>query len=121
MNILLLGGAGSLINQMILKLRKEGHRVFVLTGDRYKKQNYEKVFETYNFPYNSEDLSEIIESVNPDVTLFMGAFDTNYRWDKEEREMVRYTSDLMNILVAHTKIKKDKFILLSSTLFIAFK
>ena len=114
MNILLLGGAGSLINQMILKLRKEGHRVFVLTGDRYKKQNYEKVFETYNFPYNSEDLSEIIESVNPDVTLFMGAFDTNYRWDKEEREMVRYTSDLMNILVAHTKIKKDKFILLSS-------
>ncbi len=34
MNILLIGGAGSLTNQMILKLRKEGHRVFVLTGDR---------------------------------------------------------------------------------------
>ena len=114
MNILLIGGAGSLTNQMILKLRKEGHRVFVLTGDRYKKQNYEKVFETYNFPYDSEDLSEIIESVNPDITLCMGAFDSNYRWNEEERETVRYTSDLMNILVAHTKIKKDKIILLSS-------
>ena len=114
MNILLIGGAGSLTNQMILKLRKEGHRVFVLTGDRYKKQNYEKVFETYNFPYDSEDLSEIIESVNPDITLCMGAFDNNYRWNEEERETVRYTSNLMNILVAHTKIKKDKFILLSS-------
>lgn len=114
MNILLIGGAGSLTNQMILKLRKEGHRVFVLTGDRYKKQNYEKVFETYNFPYDCEDLSEIIESVNPDITLCMGAFDSNYRWNEEEREMVRYTSDLMNILIAHTKIKKDKIILLSS-------
>lgn len=31
MNILLAGGSCSLINSMILKLRKEGHRVFLLT------------------------------------------------------------------------------------------
>lgn len=36
MNILLTGGSSSLIDSMILKLRKEGHRVFILTGDKYK-------------------------------------------------------------------------------------
>ena len=32
MNILLIGGTSSLINHLILKLRKEGYRVFLLTG-----------------------------------------------------------------------------------------
>ena len=84
MNILLTGGSSSLIDSMILKLRKEGHRVFILTGDKYKHNKYEKVFEKYEFPYDSENLNEILESVNPDVTILMGAFDTNYYWNGEE-------------------------------------
>ena len=40
MNILLIGGTSSLINHLILKLRKEGHRVFLLTGSKYKKNKY---------------------------------------------------------------------------------
>ena len=36
MNILLVGGSCSLMDSMILKLRKEGHRVYILTGDKYK-------------------------------------------------------------------------------------
>lgn len=114
MNILLIGGAGSFINQMILKLKKEGHRVYLLTGDPYRRQGYERVFEAYRFSYDSEVLGEVIESINPDVTICMGAFDTNYDWKEEEREAVAYTSHLMNILVMHAKLKKDKFILLSS-------
>ena len=84
MNILLTGGSSSLIDSMILKLRKEGHRVFILTGDKYKHNKYEKVFEKYEFPYDSENLNEILESVNPDVTILLGAFDTNYYWNGEE-------------------------------------
>ena len=61
MNILLVGGTCSLMNNIILKLRKEGHRVFLLTGDKYKHNKYEKVFERYDFPYDSENLNEIIE------------------------------------------------------------
>ena len=72
MNILLVGGTCSLMNNIILKLRKEGHRVFLLTGDKYKHSKYEKVFERYDFPYDSENLNEIIESVNP--ALFILAF-----------------------------------------------
>lgn len=114
MNVLLIGGSGSLINSLIVKLKKEGHRIFLLTGDRYKKQKYEPVFERYNFAYSSENLQEIMESVRPDITIYTGAFDPNYRWMSEERETVRFTSDLMNVLVAYSTIRMGKFIFLSS-------
>ena len=113
MNILLIGGSCSLINNLIVKFRKEGHRVYLLTGERYQKKKYERVFETYNFTYDSEKLSDIIDSVNPDVTICMGAFDSNYRW-KEEREAVKVSSHLVNILMACTQEKKGKVIFLSS-------
>lgn len=114
MNVLLIGGSGSLINSLIVKFKKEGHRIFLLTGDRYKKQKYEPVFERYNFAYSSENLQEIMESVRPDITIYTGAFDPNYRWMSEERETVRFTSDLMNVLVAYSTIRMGKFIFLSS-------
>lgn len=114
MNILLTGGSSSLIDSMILKFRKEGHRVFILTGDKYKHNKYEKVFEKYEFPYDSDSLNEILESINPDVSILMGAFDTNYHWNGEERENVRFVSHLVNILVAHSIFKKTKVIFLSS-------
>ena len=47
--------------------------MFLLTGDKYKHNKYEKVFEKYEFPYDSENLNEILESVNPDVTILDGS------------------------------------------------
>ena len=114
MNILLAGGSCSLVDSLILKLRKEGHRVYILTGDKYRHNKYKKVFEKYEFPYDSENLGEIVQSVNPDVTILMGAFDTNYSWNEAELETVRFTSHLMNILVALSATKKGKVIFLSS-------
>ena len=114
MNILLAGGSCSLINSMILKLRKEGHRVFLLTGDKYRHNKYERVFEKYEFSYDCENLNDILESVNADVTILMGAFDTNYRWDGEEREIVLFISHLVNILVAYSVKNKKRLIFLSS-------
>lgn len=114
MNILIIGGTGSLTNQIIRKMKKEGHRVYLLTGDRFKINNYEKVFERYDLPYESECLSDVFESVNPDVTIFMGAFDTNFRWENEQREIVRYTSSLTNFLTAHSMASSCRFIYLSS-------
>lgn len=114
MNILLVGGSCSLMDGMILKLRKEGHRVFVLTGDKYKHHKYEKVFERYDFPYDSENLTEIIESVNPDATILMGTFDTNYSRRDLGRETVHFISHLTNILVAYSILKRGKIIFLSS-------
>ncbi len=114
MNILLIGGAGSLINNLIIKLNKEGHRVYLLTGNRYDKRSYQKVFERYNFTYDCTSLHEIFESINPDLTIFMGAYDTNFHWDNEESEAVRYSASVMNILMAYAMNSNGRFIYLSS-------
>lgn len=114
MNILLIGGSGSFINNLIIKLNKEGHRVYLLTGSRYGKQPYQKVFERYNFPYDSACLDEIFESINPDLTIFMGAHDTNFKWKNEEAEAVRFSASLMNILMGYAMRSKGRFIYLSS-------
>ena len=114
MNILLIGGSSNLMNQLIIKLKKEGHRVHLLTGERHVANPYEKVFERYDFSYDNGNLSEIFQSIGPDVTLFLGAYDTNFNWNNSERESVHFISGLMNILVAYSMVKKGKFIFLSS-------
>ena len=114
MNVLMIGGANKLMNQLIRKIKKEGHRIYLLTGSRYTTDTYEKVFERYDLNYSSEHLSDVFESVSPDVTIFMGAFDSNFRWANEERELVRLTSSLTNLLTSHTMGGKGRFIFLSS-------
>ena len=113
MNILLIGGSGSLINNLIIKLNKEGHRVYLLTGSRYKQAPYQKVFERYDFTYDATCLDEIFESINPDLTVFMGAYDTNFRW-QNERDAVKFSAGLMNILMAYFMHSKGRFIYISS-------
>lgn len=116
MNILLIGGAGSLINNLIIKLNKEGHRIYLLTGNKSRQSSYQKVFERYNFGYDSPCLNEIFESVSPDLTIYMGAFDTNFTWTAEtqEKEAARYVSSLTNILMAYARKKQSMFVYLSS-------
>lgn len=115
MNVFLIGGAGVFINQIMIKLRKEGHRVYVLSGTRYKQENYEKAFEIYNFTYNSDCMNEIFESVKPDVTVFMGAFDSNFTWLDERRDSVRFNASLTNLLSAYSMGDYGRFIYLSSS------
>lgn len=117
MNVLLVGGPGSLMNNLIIKLGKEGHRVYLLTGSKYKQASYQKVFERYNFSYDSPCLNEIFESVSPDVTIYMGAFDTNYDWQTEEEEeqnATRYIAGLTNLLMAYARKRQSTFVYLSS-------
>lgn len=114
MNVLLIGGPGSFINSLIIKLRKEGHRVYLLTGSRYTGTAYQKVFEKYHFTYDCSCLPEIFESINPELTIYMGAFDTNYRWHEEENDAVRYSAGLMNLLMGYSMQGRGRFLYLSS-------
>lgn len=113
MNILLIGGSGNFINDLIIKLNKEGHRIYLLTGSRYKQAPYQKVFERYDFTYDCTCLDEIFESINPDLTIFLGAHDTNFKW-QQEKEGVRFSASLMNILMSYTMSNSGRFIYLSS-------
>lgn len=114
MDILLIGGAGSITEAVINKLNKEGHRIYVLTGNENKIGTYKNVFERYDFTYDNDCLKEIFESVNPDIILFMGAYDTNFDWTNARKESVRYSAGLLNILLAYSLLKRGRFIYLSS-------
>ncbi len=117
MKVLLVGGSNHLMNQLILRMNKEGHRVYLLTGSKYRTERYEHVFERYDFSYTAQVLNEVFESVDPDVTIFMGAFDSGYKWDNErteEQESVRFVSGVINLLMAYSTRKKGRFIYLSS-------
>ena len=114
MVVLLIGGGSALMNAMIDKLNKNGHRVYLLTGQREGCSSYRHVFEKYDFPYDSGSIKEVLESVKPDVTVFTGAFDTNFDWAQAGQETVRYTAGLMNILSAFNILKSGRFFYFSS-------
>ncbi len=115
MVVLLIGGGSVLMDEMIGKLTKNGHRVYLLTGQKNPRFSYKRVFEKYNFPYDSGSIKDIFESTRPDVVLFLGAYDTNFDWEGDARqESVRYVSGLVNILSAYSIVKGGKFFYLSS-------
>lgn len=115
MNILVVGGAGTFTNNLIVKLRKEGHKVSILSGSRFsKKEDYQKHFEIYKFPYDANCINEVYESAAPDVTIFMGAFDSNFDWKNEEADSVRFTGSLANVLMGYAMRGTGRFIYLSS-------
>lgn len=114
MNVLLIGGSGSLIDSIIIKLKKEGHRISLLTGSRYTGTVYQKVFEKYNFTYDYTCMADIFESADPDLTIYLGAFDSNYRWRELETDAVKYSAGLMNILMSYSSRGRGRFVYLSS-------
>lgn len=111
----MIGGCSTLLNSLIDKFNKNGHKVYLITGQRKENTSYRHVFEKYNFPYDSSALMSILESVRPDVTVFTGAFDTNFNWDEGALEAVRYNAGLVNILSSFDTLhNKGKFFYLSS-------
>lgn len=119
MNVLLIGGASKIMDAMIDKLNKSNHRIYLLTGQKGKnKENRvskKKVFERYDFLYDSESVKDVMESIRPEVVLFMGSHDSNFDWKYHGRtEAVRYTSSLINILSAYSMLGGGRFIYLSS-------
>lgn len=103
-----------MMNAMIDRFNKSGHRIFLLTGHRDGKTSYKHVFEKYNFSYEDDSIQEIIKSINPDLTVFTGAYDTNFDWNKQQQESVRYTAALTNLISACALVGSGRFVYFSS-------
>ncbi len=114
MDVLLIGGASDFTSTLINKLNKEGNRVFILSEERKKIQEYRGVFEKYFFSYDNKCIMEIMDSVKPDVVIFMGAYDVNFEWKDARNTSLHYTAGLLNILMAYSALRKGRFIYLSS-------
>lgn len=109
----LIGGEGRFMDAMINKLNKDGHRVYLLTGTKNSHTSYQKVFEKYNFEYDSDSIREILVSANPDIVIFMGAHDTRYDWRIQENIGTVYSRfDKCDISIF--VCKKGRFLYISS-------
>ena len=114
MDVMLVGGVSPMMRNLSLKLHKEGHRIYVLSGNRNPSEHYEHVFERYDFPYSADSVKEVFRSVNPDITVILGAFDSNFHENDSKKEAVAYTAGLQNILLSWAAIDKGRLIYLSS-------
>lgn len=114
MDVLLIGSTGNLMQKLVDKLDKEKHRIFVLTEEGKDTLSYRRAFETYRFDYDNTCIREIFNSVKPDVTIFMGAYDWNFDWRGGQSTSVKYTSAVLNMLMAFAAQQKGRFIYLSS-------
>lgn len=114
MDVLLVGSMGSLMQRLVDKLDKEKHRIFILTEEGKDVKSYRRAFETYRFSYEDVCTREVFASVKPDVTLFFGAFDMNFQWEDKKNVITKYTSALLNMLMAFAAQESGRFIYLSS-------
>ena len=114
MNILLVGSKCRFLQLLTDKLDKEGHRVFLLTAEDKSVRTSKKIFETYHFAYDNPCIREVLEGVRPDVTVFMGAYDTGFLWGKGSSTASAYTSGLFQLLMNETAGNVGRFLYLSS-------
>lgn len=114
MDIMLVGGVSPMMRKLSLKLYKEGHKIYVLSGSRNPSNHFEYAFERYDFPYDNASVEEVFRSVNPDVTIILGAFDGNLSGEDPKREAIRYAAGLQNILLSWSALEKGRLIYLSS-------
>ena len=114
MKIFIVGKYNTFLNELIKKLHKENDKIYVLTGDKYRGSKPSRVFEQYNFSYSSDSIVEILDSVQPDIVLFSGAYDSTFQWHNVRNESMHYLSGLINIILSSVGHNVKHFIYLSS-------
>lgn len=114
MNVLIVGGNGEFVSQMIEKFNKEGWEVYLLTGSKNPTRRHPYVFEQYDFRYDTDSIKEIIDSAAPDLILFSGAYDGNLSSGRTRRESMYYMSSLVNVLMAAQMLGVPRFVYISS-------
>lgn len=101
MKVLICGEYGVFCRELIGRLKKERHTVFVITGSerpRYKRPS-DGVFQEYNFSYRSKSIHTIMKNVQADCMIVTGACDIKYNWQDKNHDSVRYLSGVTNLLM----------------------
>jgi len=99
---------------MLLKLRKEGHELFVVTGRKVQEEHHESVVDAYFLEYADNSLYYVFESIKPDAVICTGAFDELYHW-REQSDSARYLAGLNNIILSSVKAGSPRFLYFSTT------
>lgn len=100
---------------LISRLKKEGCQIFSVTGNSRKlNPKPSEVFQEYNFKYDSDSISYILKSIEPEIIIFTGALDSTYDWQNDSNPESEYISGLNNILFHCKDTTVKKFIYIST-------
>ncbi len=114
MKILLFGAYGLLMESIIVKLHKEGHELFVMTGRKIPEDHHEGTIDAYFVEYADSSLYYVFESIKPEAVIYTGAFDERFHW-KEQSDSAKYLAGLNNIILSSIKANVSKFVYFSTT------
>lgn len=113
MKILLFGAYGLLMESIIIKLHKEGHELFTVTGRKIPEDHHEGTIDAYFVEYADNSLYYVFESIKPEVVIHTGAFDERFHW-KEQVDSAKYLAGLNNIILCSVKVGVKKFLYFST-------
>lgn len=89
--------------------------MFVVTGNvRKNRTKPAEVFQEYNFAYDSDSISYIIKSVEPDIVIYTGALDGGFDWKNESIQAPKYIAGLTNVIINCIGSNIKQFVYLSS-------
>lgn len=101
MRILVCGEYGVFCKNLITRLKKENHQVFVITGSQKEKRPkpVAGVFQDYHFSYRSKNIGSIMKNIQPDLMIMLGVCDVKFSWKNINEEAVRYITSMTNLLM----------------------
>lgn len=102
------------VKALIDSLDKEGWEIYLISGPADEEKKNQKIFETYRFEYDDENLMFVLDGISPDVVIFTGSSDDRYRWDRLPKTSSSFLSGLSNLLYCARKAGVRKFVYLSS-------
>lgn len=111
-NILIIGGKGTLREEMKHKLGREGNHVYLLSNGKKEPGTSHEYF----YAYDSDSIREALDSSNPNTIVFLGAYDPAFSWSvrTEQKDYKAYISGLTNILHCAEAAGVHRFVYLSS-------
>ncbi|WP_428864533.1 NAD-dependent epimerase/dehydratase family protein [Clostridium sediminicola] len=113
--ILIFGDYNVFTLNLISRLKKEDHQIFVVTGNvRKGRAKPVEVFQEYNFAYDNDSISYILMSVEPDTVIFAGALDKGFDWKNESKQASKYIAGITNVMVYCKDLNLEQFIYISS-------
>ncbi len=116
MKVLICGEYGIFCRELIARLKKEKHDVFVITGSekpRFPKPR-DGVFQDYNFSFRSKSIRTVFKNIAPDALIILGACDAKFTWKDINQESVRYLTGMTNLLMGAKEVGISNVIYCSS-------
>lgn len=101
MKILICGEYGIFCKELIGRMKKERHDVFVITGSEKPKRErpHSGVFQDYNFSYRSKSIGKVMKNIDADAMIILGSCDVKFTWKEKKQEAVKYLTGMTNLLL----------------------